>query len=97
MDDLQMSVIILAWNGREYLGPCLSSVLAQTRPADQVIVVDNGSQDGSADFVAQNCPQVQLVRNERNLGFSGGMNIGIKVASGDILVLLNQDTQARAD
>jgi len=69
---MKASIVIPAWNGREYLGLCLSSVLAQTLPAAQVIVVDNASTDGSADWVAENYPQVQIIRNERNLGFAEG-------------------------
>lgn len=89
------SVIVLAWNGMAYLDACLSAVLAQGYPAFEVIVVDNGSTDGSADFVAQCYPQVQLIRNERNLGFAAGNNVGLRAATGDVLVLLNQDTVVR--
>jgi GT2 family glycosyltransferase len=67
-------------------------VLSQKGVAFEVIVVDNGSTDGSPDFVAKNFPQVQLIRNARNLGFAIGVNIGIKAAIGDVIVLLNQDT-----
>jgi GT2 family glycosyltransferase len=91
------SVIVLAWNGMSYLGDCLRAVLSQTYADCQVIVVDNGSTDGSADFVAQDFPQAQLIRNGRNLGFSAGMNVGLRAAQGDVMVLLNQDTQVRSD
>lgn len=94
---MNTTVIILSWNGKAYLSDCLKSVAAQTRPADQIIVVDNDSSDGSADFVAQNFPQVELIRNTRNVGFAAGNNIGLRAARGDVLVLLNQDTEVRSD
>jgi GT2 family glycosyltransferase len=93
MSNSQASVIVLAWNGIEYLGPCLHTVLAQDCADFEVIVVDNGSTDGSADFVARQYPHVLLIRNESNLGFAAGNNIGLQAATGDPLVLLNQDTK----
>lgn len=78
-----------------YLESCLKAVLAQDYPDFEVLVVDNGSTDGSADFVAAQYPQVRLIRNARNLGFAAGNNIGLHAATGDVLVLLNQDTEVR--
>jgi GT2 family glycosyltransferase len=96
MAELSASVIVLAWNGMGYLEACLDSVLSQTYGNFEVIVVDNGSSDGSPDFVSQNYPQVKLIRNERNLGFAAGNNVGLRVATGDIMVLLNQDTRVQS-
>jgi GT2 family glycosyltransferase len=92
---MKASVIVLNWDGIEYLGPCLDAVLAQDCDDFEVIVVDNGSTDGSADFVSESYRQVRLIRNERNLGFAGGNNCGLKAATGDLLVLLNNDTEVR--
>ena len=89
---MKASVIVLSWNGIDYLEGCLNAVLSQDYAGLEVIIVDNGSTDGSADFVAERFPQVQLIRNERNLGFAGGNNVGLRAATGDVLVLLNQDT-----
>jgi GT2 family glycosyltransferase len=89
------SVIILAWNGLPYLVPCLDAVLAQEVHGVEVLVVDNDSADGSASLVERQYPQVRLIRNERNLGFAGGNNVGLQHATGDVLVLLNQDTVVR--
>ena len=75
-----------------YLEASLNAVLAQDYDDFELLVVDNGSTDGSADFVATRYPQIQLVRSETNLGFSAGNNLGLQHASGEILVLLNQDT-----
>jgi GT2 family glycosyltransferase len=95
MNDLALpraTVIVLAWNGVDYLDGCLQSVLSQDHPDFEVLVVDNASADGSAELVAAAFPQVRLIRNERNLGFAGGNNVGLRAATGETLVLLNQDT-----
>ncbi|MBN1454117.1 MAG: glycosyltransferase family 2 protein [Anaerolineales bacterium] len=91
------SIIVLTWNGRSYLESCLKAVLVQDYPDFEVIVVDNASTDGSADYIAEFFPQVRLLRNEFNLGFAGGCNVGLRSARGDVLVLLNQDTEVRSD
>jgi GT2 family glycosyltransferase len=92
MSHTKVSVIIPVWNGREYLPGCLDALLAQEYPDFEVIAVDNASVDGSAELIAEQYPQVRLIRSSRNLGFAGGCNAGLKVARGDVLVLLNQDT-----
>lgn len=86
------SVIIPVWNGREYLTSCLTAVLSQDYPEAEIIAVDNASSDGSADLIESAFPEVHLIRNEHNLGFAGGCNVGLEAATGDVLVLLNQDT-----
>lgn len=75
-----------------YLDACLTAVFSQDSPSFEVIVVDNGSTDGSADFVAARYPQAKLIRNKHNLGFAAGNNIGMRAAVGEMLILLNQDT-----
>lgn len=90
---MKASVIIPVWNGRKYLPDCLEALFAQRYPDLEVIAVDNASSDGSADWIAEQYPQVRLIRNPVNLGFAGGCNTGLQVAQGDILVLLNQDTR----
>ncbi len=92
---MKASVIVLSWNGMDYLEDCLDAVLSQDYPDLEVIVADNGSTDGSTDFVAEHYPQVRLIRNECNLGFAAGNNVGLRAATGDVLVLLNQDTVVR--
>ena len=89
---MNASVIVLSWNGMEFLEDCLDAVLSQDYADLEIIVVDNGSSDGSADFVQARYPDVRLIRNQRNLGFSAGNNVGLRAARGDVLVLLNQDT-----
>jgi GT2 family glycosyltransferase len=86
--------VILNWNGREVLGATLSSVLSQRLPPRHIIVVDNASTDGSPNLMIREYPQVQLVRNTSNLGYSGGCNIGIAEAvkhQPAYILLLNND------
>lgn len=90
-----VSVIVLAWNGQTYLEPCLTALLAQDYTPCQVIVVDNGSQDRSVEIAQRFAPRLELVRNRTNLGFAGGVNVGIRHATGEIIVLLNQDTEVQ--
>ncbi len=97
MADAQTSVIIPLWNGQSCIADCLDALLiacrTHTAPVE-IIVVDNGSADGSAGFVAQSYANagVRLIRNGQNLGFAGGCNVGLRAATGDYLLLLNQDT-----
>ena len=90
------SVIIVAYNGFHYLEGCLRSVLDELGPGNEVIVVDNASTDGSADFVAERYRQARLVRNTDNRGFAAANNQGAALASGEVLVFLNQDTRVEA-
>jgi len=97
--NLSASVVIPNWNGRDLLEKYLPSVigaLAGNR-ANEVIVVDNGSTDGSAEFVRRQFPEVKLVALERNLGFGGGSNAGVRAAVSDIVVLLNSDMRVEPD
>ena len=89
-----VSVVIVNWNGRRYLEGCLSSVLSQTYPHFEVILVDNGSTDSSVEFVSQTFPQIRLIENHKNMGFAAGSNMGIKVAKGDYIATINNDAQA---
>jgi hypothetical protein len=88
----KISVIIVSWNARELLQKCLESIQETGKLlVREIIVVDNGSRDGSPEMVAQQFPEVALVRAEKNLGFSRANNLGIKRASGTYLALLNSD------
>ena len=90
----RVSVIILNWNGRDYLAACLPSLLRQTYPNFEVVVVDNGSTDGSGAFVEQQFPQARLIGNDRNLGFAAANNQAIRATQGEFVALLNNDTVA---
>jgi len=87
------SVIILNWNGRHLLEECLESVLSQTFDDYETIVVDNGSTDGSVDFLNEGWGgKIRILSLPSNAGFAGGNNAGIRAARGRYVVLLNNDT-----
>ena len=90
MQDL-VSLIVVAWNGRPYLGSCLDSIQAQLADNDELILVDNGSTDRAALELADERPWIRLVRNHRNLGVAGGFNTGVELAQGQVIVLVTQD------
>ncbi|HXF61804.1 MAG TPA: glycosyltransferase family 2 protein [Caldilineaceae bacterium] len=87
-----VSVIILNWNGRHYLERCLRSVFAQTYQPFEVVLVDNGSTDGSAEWVAATFPQVRLICNRTNWGFAAANNQAIRATDSELVALLNNDT-----
>lgn len=93
------SVVIPNWNGKDLLQKYLPSVLAAVRkhPACEIIVVDNASTDGSADFIRARFPEVRLLSEPVNLGFGGGSNAGFEAAHHDIVVLLNNDMRVEPD
>jgi GT2 family glycosyltransferase len=90
----EISVIIVNWNGKHFLEDCLSALRRQTFRDFEIIFVDNGSQDGSANFVRTQFPEVKVLALEKNLGFTGGNIAGYEVATGKLIVLLNNDTEA---
>ncbi len=87
-----VSIIIVNHNGKHFLKECIISVLHQNYPTFEIIVVDNGSNDGSIEFINNNFPTIRIIKCEINLGFAGGNNIGVKNAKGELVVLLNNDT-----
>jgi len=107
---VDLSVVIVSWNVRELLRRCLqsvvyspqSSVLSRTQDDDQglrteIIVVDNASSDGSVEMVRAEFPQVRLIANERNLGFTRGNNQGLALSRGRYVLFLNPDTEVVGD
>ncbi len=96
--DVDLSVIVVSYNTRELLLECLRSVYDSTYSSDlQVIVVDNASQDGSAEAVRSHFPEGLLIANSENTGFSRANNLGIEHARGRYLLLLNPDTALDSD
>jgi GT2 family glycosyltransferase len=94
----RISVIVLTYNGRAWLEPCLSALATQAgAPPFEILLVDNASTDGSNELVAARFPSVRIVENERNLGFAGGNNAGARVALGETLAFLNNDTIPEPD
>ncbi len=89
----EISVIIVNWNGKHLLEACLSALRRQTFRDFETIFVDNGSRDGSAQYVRSYFPEVKVLALEKNLGFTGGNIAGYKFATGKLIVLLNNDTE----
>jgi GT2 family glycosyltransferase len=88
------SVVIPNWNGAHHLPVCLDALRRQTYPHLELIVVDNGSTDGSLALLARDYAEVRVLRLGRNLGLTGGNNAGFRAAQGEVLVSLNNDTEA---
>jgi GT2 family glycosyltransferase len=86
-----LSVLIVSWNSREELSRTLPALLPELADGDELIVVDNDSDDGTPEAVLELAPQARVIRAGGNLGFAGGCNAGAAEASGELLVILNPD------
>lgn len=91
MESKLVTVIVLNWNRKTLLKRCIDSLKAQTYRPLEIILVDNGSHDGSPDYIREHFPEVRLLVNEKNLGFCGGNNVGLREAKGDYIALMNND------
>ncbi|MDD3977829.1 MAG: glycosyltransferase family 2 protein [Methanomicrobium sp.] len=87
-----ISIIIPNYNGKQFLKNCLNSISDQSYFEKEIIVIDNGSSDGSSDYIKENFPEVILIENSENLGFTGATNQGIRHSKGDYICTLNNDT-----
>ncbi|MEK7125696.1 MAG: glycosyltransferase family 2 protein [Patescibacteria group bacterium] len=98
---MKIYIIIIAYNGSQYIKKCLASVfLSKYSGQFNVVAVDNHSLDNTVEIIEKEFPQVELIKLEKNLGFVGGNNIGIKralVSGAGYVVLLNQDTEVEYD
>lgn len=92
-----ISIVIPNHNGAAYLENCLKSLKTQTYSKMEIVIVDNASQDRSVDIVQSVAPEAVLLRENRNRGFAGGVNAGIRSSRGDWIAVLNNDTEASAD
>jgi len=91
--EMDVSILVISYNTCDLTLACLESVFKETRQVTfEVILLDNASADGSADAVAERCPQVRLMRSGQNLGFAKGNNVAAREAQGEYLLLLNSDT-----
>ena len=88
-----VSIIIVNWNGKNFLPKCLSSLFTQDYKNFELIFVDNASIDGSVDYVHKNYSKAKVIVNKKNLGYAEGNNIGYKKAKGDYVLFLNNDTK----
>jgi GT2 family glycosyltransferase len=90
---MKLSIVIICWNDLKVLGDCVASIYRTTVSTEfEVIISDNGSTDGSIEFVRRNFPAVRVVENGENLGFAKGNNRGIRVSKGEYVLILNPDT-----
>lgn len=93
---MKVYVVVLNWNGKDFIQECLESLQKQSYKAD-IIVVDNGSIDGSVKVIEKKYPKIHLIKESKNHGFAGGVNIGIKHAmdrDADAIALFNNDAVA---
>lgn len=93
----RVSVVIPNWNGKKFLAGCLDSLGQQTYKQVEVVVVDNGSADGSVEFIEKNYPHVNLIKFQVNTGFSVAVNAGIRASDSEFVALLNNDTIVEPD
>ena len=94
---MDISIIIVNYNTAHFLKTCLDSILNQKNADYEIIVVDNGSTDNSFEILKDYENRITLIKNNENLGFGKANNIGAKIAKGDFLFLLNQDTEFTSD
>jgi GT2 family glycosyltransferase len=87
----RISVIIVTWNSQDHIQPCLDSLFSQGQDME-VMVIDNGSRDSTLDVIRKNGHRATIIGNRDNLGFAGAVNQGLKLATGDFILLLNPDT-----
>lgn len=92
--DIKLSIIIVNWNTRELLHQCIESICQpQNRDDIEIIVVDNASTDASPEMVKHTFPRIKLIQNKSNMGFAAANNQGLQICSGELILLLNSDTQ----
>ena len=87
------TVVIPTWNGRCLLDACLAGLGGQTWRDFEIVIVDNGSTDGTASWMQDRYPDVQVIANDRNLGFAAAVNQGIRASASRYVVTLNNDTE----
>jgi len=92
-----VSIVLINWNGQAHVAKCLDSLLSQTYPNYEVIVVDNGSTDGSVELLKGYLPRIKLILTEDNLGAAAGRNVGIREAGADFVALVDNDAVAHSE
>ena len=96
---MDLSIIVVNWNTRDLLRSCLVSLraaLAGSTLSAEIVVVDNGSSDGSAALVREDFPELVLIANPENRNYAAGNNQGLAAATGEFQLLLNPDTEIPA-
>lgn len=93
----RVTVLIISWNAWHHMVPCLASIQASDFRDLEIVVIDNASVDGSADKLEQAFPQVRLIRNSKNVGHTKAVNQGFRAARGELILLLDADTESSPD
>lgn len=88
-----VSIVILNWNGKSWLKECFFSIYKQDFKDFEVILADNNSSDGSIEYTKRNCPKVKILKLSKNFGYTGANNRAAKIARGEFLLFLNNDTK----
>ncbi|QQG47084.1 MAG: glycosyltransferase family 2 protein [Candidatus Woesebacteria bacterium] len=88
-----VTIIIVNWNGLHHLKKCLPSLYKQNYKKIEIILVDNASTDESVVWTKKNFSKIKIIKNSKNLGFAQGNNVGYKIASGEYILFLNNDTK----
>ncbi len=96
-DNPLVSILLVSYNSKRYLDDCLQAVAKHVSVPHEIVLVDNGSGDGTPDYVRMHYPAVRLIESEANLGFTGGNNLAARQARGTFLLLLNCDTVLLTD
>ncbi|MCJ7602649.1 MAG: glycosyltransferase [Desulfobulbaceae bacterium] len=96
-DNILVSIIIVNYNGRNFLDDCITSIKKFVSVPYEIIIVDNASADGSCDYIKTSWPDIKLVESKDNSGFTGGNNLGVSHARGNLVFLLNNDTKLLSD
>jgi GT2 family glycosyltransferase len=89
----KIAVVILNWNGKNFLDDLLPTLVQHTPPEVDIVVGDNASSDNSVEFLKQNYPQIQIIQNDKNYGFAEGYNRVLNKVKADYFVLLNSDVE----
>ena len=89
---MKVTIVIPNYNGKHFMEPCLSSLSEQTYKNFHILVVDNASSDGSIEYMEENYPDIELIKLQKNFGFSKAVNIGIQHSRTPYVILLNNDT-----
>ena len=89
---MKVTIVIPNYNGKHFMEPCLSSLSKQTYKNFHILVVDNASSDGSIEYMEENYPDIELIKLQKNYGFSKAVNIGIQHSRTPYVILLNNDT-----
>src|SRR5579871_990761 len=92
-----LTVVVVNYNAGAYLRGCLKSLAQQTWDDFEVILIDNASSDGSLETIIERPSRLTILKQEKNLGFAAGNNVGARAGRGQWLVLLNPDAEAEPD